>query len=92
MVNAGGYGMARETAEGPLMQEPTMLFFSTSMPIPPFAGLSDAVVAQAPHSRFAFLMTPFRDVDDRPFLMARANRAEKDAQLAAMGAVPDARG
>ena len=60
-----------------------MLFFSPSMPIPPFAGLSDAVVAQAPRGRFAFLMTPFRDVDDRPFLKARANRVEKDAQLAA---------
>ena len=60
-----------------------MLFFSSSMPIPPFAGLSDAVVAQAPRGRFAFLMTPFRDVDDRPFLKARANRAEKDARAAA---------
>ena len=59
-----------------------MLFFSQSMPIPPFAGLNDAVVAQVPRGRFAFLMTPFLDVDDRPFLKARANRAEKNAQLA----------
>jgi hypothetical protein len=91
MVNVKGVGTARETAEGPSLQEPTMLFFSNSMPIPPFASLSDAVVAQAPHSRFAFLMTPFRDVDDRPFLMARANRAEKDAQLSASDAEPDVR-
>jgi len=68
-----------------------MLFFSSSMSIPPFAGLNDAVVAQAPRSRFAFLMTPFRDVDDRPFLKARANRAEKDAQLATMSDEPAAR-
>lgn len=61
-----------------------MLFFSHSMPIPPFAGLNDAVVAQMPRGRFAFLMTPFLDVDDRPFLKARANRAERDARLAAM--------
>jgi len=63
-----------------------MLFFSSSMSIPPFASLNDAVVAQASRSRFAFLMTPFLDVDDRPFLKARANRAEKDARLAAMDA------
>jgi hypothetical protein len=61
-----------------------MLFFSSSMSIPPFAGLNDAVVAQVPRGRFAFLMTPFLDVDDRPFLKARANRAEKNAQLANM--------
>jgi len=67
-----------------------MLFFSTSMPIPPFAGLSDAVVAQAPRRRFAFLMTPFCDVDDRPFLMARANRAEKHAQSPVTDAEPAA--
>ncbi len=60
-----------------------MLFFSSSMSIPPFASLSDAIVAQAPSRRFAFLMTPFRDVDDRPFLKARANRAEKDARATA---------
>ena len=63
-----------------------MLFFSHSMSIPPFAGLNDAVVAQVPRGRFAFLMTPFLDVDDRPFLKARANRAEKDARLAATNA------
>ncbi|HUI33893.1 MAG TPA: hypothetical protein VLX67_00045 [Stellaceae bacterium] len=63
-----------------------MLFFSNSMPIPPFAGLDDAVVAQSPGRRFAFLMTPFRDVDDRPFLKARANRAEKRAERAASDA------
>lgn len=65
-----------------------MLFFSSSMSIPPFAGLNDAVVAQVPRGRFAFLMTPFLDVDDRPFLKARANRAEKSAQLTAMSGEP----
>lgn len=69
-----------------------MSFISNSMPIPPFAGLSDAVVAQAPRGRFAFLMTPFRDVDDRPFLKARANRAEKDALFAVTDAGSDVRG
>ena len=63
-----------------------MLFFSSSMSIPPFASVSDAVVAQAPRSRFAFLMTPFLDVDDRPYLKARANRAEKNARRAAIDA------
>lgn len=68
-----------------------MLFFLSLMSIPPFAGLNDAVVAQAPCRRFAFLMTPFRDVDDRPFLKARANWAEKSAELAAIDAEPDGR-
>jgi hypothetical protein len=62
---------------------------STQAPIPPFAGLTDAVVARAPlASRLAFLMTMFRDVDDRPYLKQRASRLEKYAELAAMDANP----
>jgi len=68
-----------------------MLFFSPSMSIPPFANVADAVVAQAPRSRFAFLMTPFLDVDDRPYLKARANRAEKSARRAAIAVDGDGR-
>lgn len=61
---------------------------SNSMPIPPFAGLSDAVVAQTPHRRFAFLMTPFCDIDDRPFLMRHASRAAKRVEPPVMDAGP----
>jgi len=62
-----------------------MLSISTLEPLPPFAGLSDAIVARrARASRFAFLMTMFRDVDDRPYLKQRASRLEKNAQLAAI--------
>jgi len=62
---------------------------STQTPIPPFAGLSDAIVARSPRgSRFAFLMTMFRDVDDRPYLKQRASRIEEYLQLAAMDADP----
>jgi hypothetical protein len=64
-----------------------MLSISTQAPIPPFAALNDGVVARAHRgSRFAFLMTMFRDVDDRPYLNQRATRLEKDARLAAMDA------
>lgn len=63
-----------------------MLFFSSSMSIPPFASVADAMVTQVPRGRFAFLMTPFLDVDDRPYLKARANRAEKKARRAAIDA------
>jgi hypothetical protein len=66
-----------------------MLSISTHAPIPPFATLNDGVVARSHHgSRFAFLMTMFRDVDDRPYLNQRATRLEKDARLAAMDAAP----
>jgi hypothetical protein len=58
---------------------------SIQKPIPPFAGLNDGVVAQTARvSRFAFLMTMFRDVDDRPYLKQRARGLEKNAGLAAM--------
>lgn len=62
---------------------------SHSRPIPPFASLSDAVVARtSPISRFAFLMTMFRDIDDRPFLKQRAHRLERYADLASIDADP----
>jgi len=64
-----------------------MLPVSTHKPIPPFAGLNDGVVARtAGVSRFAFLMTMFRDVDDRPYLKQRARGLEKNAELAAIDA------
>jgi hypothetical protein len=64
-----------------------MLSISTHDPIPPFATLHDGVVARLPRgSRFAFLMTMFRDVDDRPYLNQRATQMEKDARMAAMAA------
>jgi hypothetical protein len=69
-----------------------MLSISTQASIPPFAGLSDAIVARVPRgSRFAFLMTMFRDVDDRPYLKQRATRIEEYAQFAAMDADPAVR-
>jgi hypothetical protein len=62
-----------------------MLSISTQAPIPPFAGLNDGVVAHAARgSRFAFLMTMFRDVDDRPYLKQRASEIEKAAERAAI--------
>jgi hypothetical protein len=69
-----------------------MLSISTQRQIPPFAGLNDGVVARATRrSRFAFLMTMFRDVDDRPYLNQRKSRIEQYAQLAAMDADPAVR-
>jgi len=45
--------------------------------IPPFAGLTDGVVARVPRgSRFAFVMTMFRDVDDRPYHKMVAHQRE----------------
>jgi hypothetical protein len=90
VVNGRVLGMTGETGGGtPSTQELPMLSISTSAPLPPFAGLNDAVVAASPRaSRFAFLMTMFRDVDDRPYLKQRANRLEKYAEFAAMDADP----
>jgi len=62
-----------------------MLPVSTQKPIPPFASINDGVVARTVGgSRFAFLMTMFRDVDDRPYLKQRAKGIEKYAELSAM--------
>jgi hypothetical protein len=55
---------------------------------PRFARLSDGIVAPtASVSRFAFLMTMFRDIDDRPYLNERARELE-DEELAAMDRDP----
>jgi hypothetical protein len=69
-----------------------MLSIPTQQSIPPFAGLSDAIVARSSRgSRFAFLMTMFRDVDDRPYLKQRASRLEKDAERIATADAAGAR-
>jgi hypothetical protein len=76
-------GTGDETTGTDLILEPAMLFIPTQAPIPPFAALNDGVVARLPHgSRFAFLMTMFRDVDDRPYLKQRASQLEKAAGAA----------
>jgi hypothetical protein len=69
-----------------------MLSISTQTQIPPFAGLNDGVVARSARgSRFAFFLTMFRDVDDRPYLKQRKSRIEEYAEFAAMDADPAAR-
>jgi hypothetical protein len=66
-----------------------MLSISTAAPLPPFARLSDAVVARSTRaSRFAFLMTMFRDVDDRPYQKQRANQLEKYGEFTVIDADP----
>jgi hypothetical protein len=73
------------------MLEFPMLYIPTQAPLPPFAALNDGIVARAPRgSRFAFLMTMFRDVDDRPYLKQRATQLEKAAE-AAMALAADGR-
>ena len=69
-----------------------MLSISTRMPLPPFAGLNDGIVSRVPRgSRFAFLLTMFRDVDDRPYIKQRNTRIEEYMELAAMDADPSVR-
>ena len=65
---------------------------SNLMRIPPFAGLTDGVVARVPRgSRFAFVMTMFHDVDDRPYLKMVAHQREADERRAVTAAEVDAR-
>jgi hypothetical protein len=60
---------------------------STQTRIPPFAGLTDGIIARVPRgSRFAFLMTMFRDVDDRPYLQMVAHQREADKRRTATAA------